>query len=83
MPMPRPSPMPGQMPMPGQLPMCGQMPMPGQSPMPGSHIPNYTHSAGNTPMPGIPPGYVPPYTTNSAYPGQTHNSPYLPVSNIY
>lgn len=47
------------------------------------HGPGYMPSAGHhhTHMPGIPPGPVPQYGTAQygAYPGQTHNSPYLQV----
>lgn len=64
--------MPGYMSTPGHM----SMPMPGQMPVPGSQAHGYTSS-----MPGIPPGSVPPYTSGySAYPGQTHNSPYLHVN---
>jgi len=69
---------PGYMPMPGQMPIPGQMPMPGQMTMPGSYAPGHIPSAGH--MPGAPPGTVPPYASGyCAYPGQTHNSPYLQV----
>jgi len=48
--------------------------MPGQMPMSGGYAPGHMH------MPGAPPGTVPPYASGySAYPGQTHNSPYLEV----
>jgi len=64
--------------MPGNPP--GYMPIPGQMPMPGSYAPGHMSSAGSMHMPGAPPGTVPPYASGySAYPGQTHNSPYLQV----
>lgn len=69
----------GYLPVPGQMPMPGQVPMPGQMNIPGNQ-PGYM-PAGQMPMPGVHGTVGAPYSTGyGAYPGQSHNSPYLQVT---